>query len=482
MQRAPGPALHPALLPPGSLVGRWLIVAWAGQGVHGAVYKAVPADNERAAPVALKLALLPRDPRFEREVELLSSTRHPSVPRLWDHGEWLHPSGTSHPYLVMDWIEGTPLYDQARQSLPTSQQVLQWLAQLASALQSLHAQGCSHRDVKGGNVLVRHSDGRAVLTDLGSGIFPDAPSLTPDTLPPGTPAYRSPEACLFPLQFIRERSARYRAQPADDLYALGVTAYRLVTGEYPELAEPSQDEAGSWHVEGIASPAPRVLNPRVAPQLSALILRMLSARPEERGPTAALAQALEQAAELSAPELAQPLFAAEVQPPAEPSHAPVPAEPVRLPPRTLPWRPWLVLAAASLALFTWAWWVAPARPVETLSAAQREAAPVGQPDGGSVGLGDAASATSAVDSPARPVREAPAEDQLPEPQPGQTQPDANGLCPYKRQVALNGGCWTRLKMARAECEENGGYMFQSACYLPISARGRQPTSDPLRKP
>jgi serine/threonine protein kinase len=129
-------ALNPAHLPPGTRVGDWLLVAWAGRGVHGAVYKAVPVDNPHASPVALKLALLPRDPRFAREVEVLSCVRHPSVPRLWDHGEWLHPSGSPFPFLVMDWIEGVPLYDWARQHHPSSQEVLRLLAQLAGALQA----------------------------------------------------------------------------------------------------------------------------------------------------------------------------------------------------------------------------------------------------------------------------------------------------------------------------------------------------------
>ncbi len=83
-------------------------------------------------------------------------------------------------------------------------------------------------------MLARHADCRALLTDFGSGRYPDASTLTPDILPPGTLAYRSPEAWLFSLQNTRERTARSSARPSDDLYALGVTAYWLVTGQYPE--------------------------------------------------------------------------------------------------------------------------------------------------------------------------------------------------------------------------------------------------------
>jgi hypothetical protein len=68
------PSLHPALLPPGTPIGPWRVVDWAGKGVHGAVYRAVRIGQEHLPPVALKLALLPEDPRFARERELLSRT------------------------------------------------------------------------------------------------------------------------------------------------------------------------------------------------------------------------------------------------------------------------------------------------------------------------------------------------------------------------------------------------------------------------
>lgn len=85
--------------PPWSQVGPWRVMERAGRGVHGAVYRAVRIGQEHAPPVALKLALFPRDPRFAHEVELLSRQLHPHIPRLIDHGEWEHPDGTLHPYM-----------------------------------------------------------------------------------------------------------------------------------------------------------------------------------------------------------------------------------------------------------------------------------------------------------------------------------------------------------------------------------------------
>ncbi len=226
-------ALHPALLPPGSVLGSWRVQAWAGGGAHGAVYRAVPHHNEHASRVALKLALLPEDPRFARERELLSRSHHPSIPCLVDQGSWQSPSGTLHPFLVLQWVDGEPLYELARFHAPAPARVRRWLAQLAQALAALHAQGAVHRDLKGDNVLVRRSDDRAILMDFGTGLYPGAVALTPAMGFPGTPLYRSPQSWLFEIQFHGSTTARYRPCAADDLYALGVTACRLLTGEYP---------------------------------------------------------------------------------------------------------------------------------------------------------------------------------------------------------------------------------------------------------
>jgi serine/threonine protein kinase len=148
-------------------VEEWLLVDRCAHGAFGVVYRALRIGREAEGPVALKLALFPWDPRFMREVGLLSLVHHPSTPRLLGHGFWQHPSGTFFPFIVMEWVEGTPLYGWAREQDATNLQVLQVLAQLARALEATHARRAVHRDVKGDNVLVRHSDGRAVTLPAG---------------------------------------------------------------------------------------------------------------------------------------------------------------------------------------------------------------------------------------------------------------------------------------------------------------------------
>jgi serine/threonine protein kinase len=482
VMKSPHAALHPALLSPGTEVGPWRVVAWAGQGVQGAVYQAVRIGQEQVGPVALKVAMLPRDPRFAREVTLLSRVDHPSIPRLLDSGEWQHPGGTSHPYLVMQWVDGVPLYDWARLQVPAPEQVLRLLAQLARALQALHAQDGLHRDVKGDNVLVRHTDGRAVLTDFGAGFYEGAATLTPPTCIPSTPAYRSPEAALIELRSLRDPMARHTAGPADDLYALGVTACQLVTGEYPEFGEPSQDESGNWRVETVVPPPALLLEARVAPLLRALILRMLSVRPEERGTAEELAELLEQSAEslvlVSAPaNLVEEPPQASAQPREEPSAARGAARLVRPRAYGQARRLWLATAAASLALATWAWWSVPPQSEERPSFAQKGPPDAGRADAGTAGLGDAASIVSEGESPKSSVSEVMAQETLPELLPGQTRPDAKGRCPRKRQVVLNGGCWLAFPLEPEECVVVSGHMFKGMCYVPFVLPGRQPTSE-----
>ncbi len=139
-------------------------------------------------------------------MELLSRIRHPSVPRLLDAGVWHSPVGGAHPFVVMEWVEGEPLYVWAARRNPSSRQVLAVLAQAAGALQATHEVSGVHRDVKGDNMLVRPSDGRLFLTDFGAGHYAGTPRLTPAHMlraprstaapscgsPPGTRAARPP--------------------------------------------------------------------------------------------------------------------------------------------------------------------------------------------------------------------------------------------------------------------------------------------------
>ncbi|MCP3138117.1 serine/threonine protein kinase [Pyxidicoccus xibeiensis] len=443
-----------------------------GLGTYGAVYRAVAIQGS-SRPVALKLALHPGDERFAREVELLSRIHHPSVPRLLDHGSWLQPGALPHPYLVMEWVEGVSLYEWAHVRRPTSRQVLHALANLARALAATHAAGGVHRDVKGDNVLVRAEDGRVFLTDFGSGHYVGAATLTSPPFPPGTPPYRSPEAWRSVQLPWRASTPPYAPGPADDVFALGMTAYRLVTGDYPPTPAPMDAESRVWSLEGPGPQPVRAVNVRCCAELSELVSRMLSVRPEARGSARELAKALEHAARKAGPQADVPLFDREgaQSEDAEVAHRhDVPRATGRLLPS------WLVAASLGGAVALGAGWLLSAQPGEEAEP-RHASAPDDGKDGGTVAVGD-----TALTAPVPVVRKPSAWSSIavepfPKPIPGQVRPDATGRCPGKEQVPINGGCWVKLAISVKDCDEDY-YVYKGACYGPAIRKAPPSTSSP----
>jgi serine/threonine protein kinase len=360
----------------------------------------------------------------------------------------------------MEWVEGTPLYAWAQQHSPSSQEQCRVLAQLARALEVLHASGAVHRDVKGDNVLVRLSDRLPVLIDLGSGHFQGAERLTWQSLAPHTPAYLSPQACLFDIRLVRNRNSYYPPSAADDLYALGVTAYRLAMGEYPPELDAREEEEGAWR---IISPELRPLlerNTQVEPGLREVILRLLSEAPEARGTAAQVAQALEAVAEqrVPPPNVPAPRSGNE-----RPAHVSPPA-------RARAWEPWVALAAVGVCALLL--WTVPKARFPPASQA---------PDAGTAAVGEAAPTEPQASPPPSAEKKPLAQEPLPEPRPGQARPDRKGQCPGSKQVPINGGCWLEhLPMSAEECMGNGGVIFKGKCFVPALAPARkpQPTSNP----
>jgi len=481
MTRLPEQPSHP--LSPGSLVGSWRVEALQGQGAFGAVYRAVRIGQEAPGPVALKVAHYAWDARFGREAELLSRLSHPGIPRLLERGVLRHgaPEG-EYPYLVMEWVEGVPLYMWAERHSPSSQQVCQVLAQVARALETLHAAGAVHRDVKGDNVLVRLSDNQPFLIDFGSCHFQGAPRITWQSLAPFTPEYLSAQACLFDLRLARHRDSYYEPTPADDVYALGVTAYRLVMGQYPPPMQMREDGQGSWQVKSLDSRPQLESHPRLWPRLRELILRLLSDAPEVRGTAAQVAEALEAiAAEPPPRHSAEPLPASKVPPPSVPVPAGERERPERDRPRVRTWSPWLALAAAgACAVLLWSSQPVPMSPAH-VSASPPRASDFHLPDAGPSAVGDT-SPTEPRSTPVPTAEKKPiAREPLPEPRPGQLRPDGKGRCLGPKQVAINGGCWLEFPtLTPEECTAGGYVLLKGKCLSPAleSPKKPSPTSSP----
>ena len=174
------------------------------------------------------------------------------------------------------------------------------MRELARQVRDIHRAGVVHRDVKASNVLVRDADGGAVLVDFGVGTYLGAPHITHPLALPGTPYYRSPEALRFRREHVGEFSP---ARPSDDLWALGVLLYWLLTHSYPfEPRSPLEDEGGlADRILQETPEPPHVRNPRVPRALGELCLRLLDkalvARLPDAGALDAALEALERAAD-----------------------------------------------------------------------------------------------------------------------------------------------------------------------------------------
>jgi serine/threonine-protein kinase len=205
---------------------------------------------------------------------------HPNVVRIHGHGRWPDPV-EGHTYHVMDLVPGLSLDEYAETLNPSFLRFAEAGAKLALALGELHARGVVHRDVKPENILIREPDGEPVLVDFGIGVYEGASPLTPTSLPPGTAHLRSPEAMRFWMQRGQHASEPYQVGAADDLYALGVSLYRAVTGHYPFNPELPGDFLAVMIAHHRAH-APRDFNRRVPGALSDVLMRMMAKDPKQR--------------------------------------------------------------------------------------------------------------------------------------------------------------------------------------------------------
>jgi len=364
-----------------------------------------------------------------------------------------------------------------------------------------------------------------MLTDFGAGTWEGAAPLTVNG-PPGTPLYYSPERLRSHLGLLPPGSPG-GAGPADDVYGLGVTAFRLLTDSYPFI-ELEEEQRTQERLGGRLPRAPHWVNPGVPAELSALVLRMLEARPEARPPADEVARTLEamaQGAEETKEELlftwetessrvgpgrrlhsrveyerwlaqarieeGQSRVAAEVaraqaprgtsslsapEPPASAPRTPVRKRRLAVPGRRVAWAA-LVLGMLSAGVLGWMLhleWAPAAPPAREREVAQRET-PVagGTPDAGTVGTGDTALAAASSTPSEAAAEMAGVRQALPtKPFDGQKRPP----CHPRWEVQINGGCWFSNARMKPPCGERE-YEWQDACYAPVWIAGRPPTAD-----
>ena len=223
-------------------IGEYRVVRLLGKGGMAEVYE---VEHERLG-VRRALKLFTADgsradflrTRFIAEGKLLERLDHPRLVKVHDFGV---DEASGAPYLVMDLVLGADGEPQTLATLHARRQITEerlfgWYEDLADALRYIHAAGVVHRDVKPSNILIGE-DGHAVLSDFGVSRFTDenlrkelsvdatmaTDATTLSRIVMGTANYLAPEV-----------RAGASATAAADIYALGVTLFRLLTGVWYE--------------------------------------------------------------------------------------------------------------------------------------------------------------------------------------------------------------------------------------------------------
>src|SRR5687768_3168543 len=144
--------------------------------------------------------------------------------------------------------------------------VVRVMRDVAGALDHAHAGGVIHRDVKPSNVMIT-ADGHAVLTDFGLALSVPEGSIG-NTF--GSAHYIAPEQAI----------SSANAVPQSDFYSLGIVLYQMLVGKVP-FDDPSAMSVALKHLSD-PPPPPRLYNPTIAPEVEAVILKMLEKEPSKR--------------------------------------------------------------------------------------------------------------------------------------------------------------------------------------------------------
>ncbi|HEY3606429.1 MAG TPA: protein kinase [Pseudonocardiaceae bacterium] len=260
------------------IADRYRLTEHIGSGAMGVVWQA--HDERLHRTVALKQLLLQPGlsageahearERAMREGRIAARLQHPNAVTVYDVVE-----DDGQPVLIMEYVPSKSLSAvlDERGPLPAPE-VARIGAQVATALTAAHAAGIVHRDIKPGNVLLAE-DGTVKITDFGISRATGDVTVTATGMLAGTPAYLAPEV-----------AKGENPGPPSDVFSLGSTVYAAVEGQPPFGT--NDNTLALLH----AVAACRTIPPRKAGPLTALLMHMLRANPNDRPTMAEACRAL----------------------------------------------------------------------------------------------------------------------------------------------------------------------------------------------
>ncbi|MEH0819489.1 MULTISPECIES: serine/threonine-protein kinase [unclassified Micromonospora] len=304
-------ALHAGRL----LARRYRLVDQIGAGGMSVIWRARDEVLDRVVAVKVLAPSLAADARFRdmvrEEARSAAQLVHPHVTAVHDYGETLAPDGSITSFVVMELLTGEELEHRLTEGPLPWAEAVEVGAQVADALAAAHRLGIVHRDITPSNVMMTRV-GTKVL-DFGIATHIGAPDEDEDGGTFGTPAYVAPE-----------RLDGAPAQPATDVYSLGVLLYETLTGQVPYPAD-TWEQLG----EALAAEEPPTLDgvPGLPPAVARTCLRCLARDPRDRPTAHQVAAALRdqllpgdpQASTVRAPTVTLPALPASDAPAGPPS-------------------------------------------------------------------------------------------------------------------------------------------------------------------
>jgi len=242
-----------------------------GAGAMATVYKAKQLSLDRIVAIKVLPQKHSKDPnfiqRFYDEGKAAAKLNHANIVGAYDVGQ----AGEYH-YFVMEYVDGRTVYDDiSSKGAYSEEDALEIVTKVAEALNHAHAQGFIHRDVKPKNIMITN-DGTVKLADMGlARAVSDREAAEAEAGKAyGTPYYISPE------QIRGEIEIDFRA----DIYALGATAYHMVTGRVPFEA-PNPSAVMRKHLTEELTP-PDHINEKLSSGVSEIIEICMAKSPKKR--------------------------------------------------------------------------------------------------------------------------------------------------------------------------------------------------------
>src|SRR5207237_2112786 len=207
------------------------ILAAAGAGGMGEVYRARDTRLDRVVAIKVLPEQLAADPqfreRFDREARAISALDHSHICALYDVGE---QDGTA--YLVMQYLEGETLHDRLTKGAMPLTEALTIAIQMASALDTAHRAGITHRDLKPGNIMLTKAGAKLLDFGLAKASRPVVAGASLSMLPTTPPNLTAQGAILGTFQYMApEQLEGQEADDRTDIFAFGGVVYEVLTGE-----------------------------------------------------------------------------------------------------------------------------------------------------------------------------------------------------------------------------------------------------------